>query len=431
MSRLRVVVTDKREDLQISSAVNVLKFSPFEETLDLKCLERFTSLSELDLSYSTFTSITNLNLLTSLRQLRLFNNGFLTHFPNIKQLSYLQVLNLWNCVNMKAPIIDFIPSENLLNLSLIGVRSISFLPDNFGSRFFRLVRLDLDKLKLTHIPSSFRLLTNLQILHLSDNNLTSIDNLPENLYELSLDRNYNLKDVSRLRIMHHTLTKLCFTNTYHTLPLSAITIVGPTRISVRSKPLSTIPIDIRFLTNLQELIISENPIVHLPEFIFTTTTKLNRLEARFCRISSIINIDFSRMIYLYHLDLSNNEIKELPDSFCELPNLLRLNLSSNEISSLPASFSKLTSLNHLSICDNRITAFDHTLFNNMHNLRVLYCTGNKDLHTLPFSLTRIRVRDLIYETFDDADPDPSIMETKYILFPTLKEITSRYVLNNL
>lgn len=61
---------------------------------------------------------------------------------------------------------------------------------------------------------------------------------------------------------------------------------------------------------------------------------------------------FPTLVTLVKLDLSKNELKELPDNFGELSRLKHLDLYKNELQYLPLSFGKLQALKWLDLKDN-------------------------------------------------------------------------------
>jgi len=75
------------------------------------------------------------------------------------------------------------------------------------------------------------------------------------------------------------------------------------------------------------------------------------------------------------LDLSNKQIKELPDSFGLLKNLVVLNLANNKLNTLPISMKDLTSLSNLDIRRNRFEVLPDVI--QFMPLRALNASGNR------------------------------------------------------
>jgi len=87
--------------------------------------------------------------------------------------------------------------------------------------------------------------------------------------------------------------------------------------------------DIAELYNLQHLDLSNNQIKEIPK-----------------QIGQLVN--------LQQLYLSNNQIKEIPKELCQLSNLQTLSLSNNSIKKIPKELSQLINLQHLFIHNNSI-----------------------------------------------------------------------------
>ncbi|XP_060534800.1 leucine-rich repeat-containing protein 59-like [Cylas formicarius] len=75
------------------------------------------------------------------------------------------------------------------------------------------------------------------------------------------------------------------------------------------------------------------------------------------------------------LDLSNNRLTKLPDSFTVLINLTKLDLSKNELKELPEDFGKLTKLKHLDLYRNNLERLPLS-FGELKDLRFLDLKDN-------------------------------------------------------
>jgi hypothetical protein len=76
------------------------------------------------------------------------------------------------------------------------------------------------------------------------------------------------------------------------------------------------------------------------------------------------------------LDLSDNEISEIPDAIAELKNLTTLDLSDNEISEIPDAIAKLKNLTELFLYDNQISEIPD-IISELKNLKVLHLGRNQ------------------------------------------------------
>ena len=85
------------------------------------------------------------------------------------------------------------------------------------------------------------------------------------------------------------------------------------------------------LPHLQELDLSYNDLEQLPEEI-RLLTNLRRLNLFGNRVSQTALINISRLPQLQELDLSYNGLKQLPEEIRLLTNLRRFNLYGNRLS---------------------------------------------------------------------------------------------------
>ena len=88
------------------------------------------------------------------------------------------------------------------------------------------------------------------------------------------------------------------------------------------------------------------------------------------------------------LDLRNNQLVTLPESFGNLQELIMLNLDGNRLTTLPESFGNLQELEDLSLNGNRLTALPESL-GNLHALRYLNLDYNPTLSGIPNSILQL------------------------------------------
>lgn len=166
---------------------------------------------------------------------------------------------------------------------------------------------------------------------------------------------------------------------------------------LRARGLDFIP-RILFSQKIEELDLSENSIGHIPCFIFLMdhlkilslnnnkissiciphpSSELKRiyLSENLLRSSAIENLSVLTSLYL--LDLSHNEIEEIPNSFSEMKNLASLNLAYNLLTQIDTSIlEEMESLTELNLSNNLISEINGD-FNNMNYLRDLDLSNNK------------------------------------------------------
>ncbi len=118
------------------------------------------------------------------------------------------------------------------------------------------------------------------------------------------------------------------------------------RLRLRGLRLTTLPSEIFDFENLRELDLSDNNLTSLPD---SFGQKLKRLEI---------------------LDLSNNQFASLPQSLIDAQNLGYLNLQGNQLTNLPSNFNVLSQLQWLDLSRNRLKGVPEIIFslNKLKNL---------------------------------------------------------------
>ena len=150
----------------------------------------------------------------------------------------------------------------------------------------------------------------------------------------------------------------------------------------------------RFFLTITKINLTNNNLTELPES-FVELTNLTELYLHNCELITKLPESFGKLTNLKELDLFDNKLTELPESFGELTNLTKLYLSDNKLTELPESFGELTNLTKLCLRDNKLTKLPES-FGELTNLKELYLRDNK-LTKLPESftkLTNLKVLDL-------------------------------------
>ncbi len=136
---------------------------------------------------------------------------------------------------------------------------------------------------------------------------------------------------------------------------------------------------------LEELDLSNAKITQIPDEVLELThlkilnLKWNKIQKSLAHI-----VFFSNLTWL---DLSNNQLSTLPDSFSNLSNLTWLDLSNNRLSTLPESITNLFNLTTLDLSNNRLSTLPNS-FSNLSKLTWLYLSNNH-LSTLPNSFSNL------------------------------------------
>jgi len=214
----------------------------------------------------------------------------------------------------------------------------------------RLLRLDLDRLKLTHLPPELWQFASLHTLDLNNNQLSS---LPAALFQL-----VNL----------HTLG--LSGNQLSNLPAALFQLTNLHKLHLNRNQLSSLSAELGQLANLHTLYLNDNRLSSLPA-------------------------ELGQLVNLHTLGLSGNQLNSLPAELGQLANLHTLYLNNNQLNSLPAELGQLTHLQSLGLGGNQLSNLPAALFQ-LANLRLLGLGGNR-LSSLPaelFQLANLRWLDL-------------------------------------
>jgi internalin A len=149
--------------------------------------------------------------------------------------------------------------------------------------------------------------------------------------------------------------------------------------------LTSLPVEIGELTNLQTLNLSDNRLSEIPDSI-TRLTNLKTLDLSNNSLSAIPD-SITRLTNLQSLFLSNNSLSEIPDSITRLTNLQSLFLSNNSLSTIPDSITRLTNLQFLNLNSNQITEISEAI-TRLTNLESLLL-GNNSITRIPQTITRL------------------------------------------
>ena len=392
------------QDLESLSIINELKWEPhhfdfaqggwavergwdFEDISRLKKLKKLdltgnfisiipeiitnlTSLETLNLNYNAIKNFPeNIDRLINLKKIFLnYEKGInspteLTLPTNFGQLHQLEELKIYHSHMEKLPE-SFTNLKKLTTLVITG-EALSFLYPSS----------DKNGKHLTHLPDDFENLSNLQYVDFSDNFIT---HLPDGFGNLS---NLQHIDFSRNKLTFlpdsfgnlRELQTAIFTNNY----------------------LLTIPDSFNKLKHLETLNLSKQ----VQYYQKNTLKKFNTFPNVICELKS-----------LKTLDLSNNFIKNLPDSFGNLTNLTTLDIGDNKLNFLPESLSHLKNLRTLSVIHNRLKSIPEGI-GNLTNLRLLDLSANRQVQSVPDSFSKlIGLQELYLEGTGIVNLPSEIME---------------------
>lgn len=296
---------------------------------------------------------------SGLRSISAGANPDLTHVsPKIASLEELVQLDLadtpvethldWSFADVpEIPSVLF-TMGSLETLVLRG-NSISVLPEKL-SQMSQLKHLDLSSNNLSWLGDSVGTLSQLSFLNVSNNMLSGVHPIAED----------GLARVDVLDISHNRLERLPAVigrSKYDSLSLRGNPV---TRVDWSQQRLGSIPPELGDLP-LVELDISQNQLLELPAAVCQATT-LERLNLRSNAIQSEgIPESLSQLVRLKELDLGDNILGgtsgQLPDVLFSIPSLERLSLDCNQVEALPASIWGLPSLQYVSLGQNFLREF--------------------------------------------------------------------------
>ncbi|EDO17570.1 hypothetical protein Kpol_534p51 [Vanderwaltozyma polyspora DSM 70294] len=322
--------TTEIESLDVSNNANI--FLPLEF---IESAINLSSLRMVNIRASRFPSnITEAYKLVSLELQR----NFIKKVPNsIAALTNLTILNLQcNCLKK-------LPKGfgKLKNLQLLDLSSNYFVeyPEVINN-CTNILQIDLSYNKIVSIPSSINQLVKLAKMNLSHNKLTNINDLS------------GMKNLRTLNIRHNRIT---------TIKTNASNLQN---LFLTNNRISTFDDK---LPKLRALEIPGNPITSIPyqDFFPLNMTSLSLNKAK---LSSIPGELFVKLARLEKLDISENNLTQIPSQISMLNKLIYLSIARNKIESLPKEFSKLTNLKTLDLHSNNI----RDLVNGAENIELTY-----------------------------------------------------------
>ena len=353
-------------------------------------LANLTNLSHLDLSGNSIREFPQRELcsLPGLSNLNLSRNEIGSIFdlalaPSPTCLANLSLLDLSanEITSLEAASLPALPSLRELRLNDNFIRFIS--PDFFAN--ISLESLDMSNNQVNHLPEGLLVSQPLRTLLLGNNTLSS---LPEVAFA-------GQKQLEHLSLAGNLLTggKL--------VPELATDLLSLLRLDLSANMLESIePSFLAALPSLQVLKLSENKLTRLqmPPNLFQLTDlnmagnqvvkieadsllgldSLTHLNLQDNLLQNIHSATFRNASSILVLDLSNNQLMEVPESLKYLSNLQTLDIGKNFISDISDSpLAVMEGLWRLQLPGNQIRNISHSVFSNLRTLQIVDMSANQ------------------------------------------------------
>ncbi|MEO7840152.1 MAG: COR domain-containing protein [Anaerolineales bacterium] len=152
-------------------------------------------------------------------------------------------------------------------------------------------------------------------------------------------------------------------------------------------PITEIHNDVFELSLLTSLDLSYNELIDLPEFL-TKLKNLKTLDLNFNKLASLPEA-ITKLQNLKTLDLSHNQLASLPESIGKLQNLKKLRLDDNQLTNLPESISELENLTLLNLYRNQFASLPESIgkLKKLTNLDL----GNNKFVNLPDAIIKLQI----------------------------------------
>jgi internalin A len=320
-----------------------------------------------------------LTRLPHLTELYLGEN-WLYHLPEwLADFTELSVLSLRRNQMRNDP--EFLSRLTGLTVLELGDSSTPHLPE-WLTVLPRLTSLRVGTRRLAELPGWIGSLTGLRELCLKDNSLST---LPESMPELTvLDvRNNHFRTLPEDLAV--TLEKLWVSgNGLGSIP-GIGRLVNLTSLKIGRTDLHEIPEEIASLARLTELVLTDNNITRLPDWLWEKTT-ITRLGLGGCNLWETPD-RLAEFHSLTELVLDDNPIGELPEWLPTLTGLRSLSVSNCELREAPEWLGKLSKLTSLNLGFNNLRTVPGSI-GDLRELTCLYLYRN-ELRELPSSLANL------------------------------------------
>lgn len=199
-------------------------------------------------------------------------------------------------------------------------------------------------------------------------------------------------------VVYKSIRKVLLSRLLHFLDSVGLAGEEPTEpgvFDVAELEISTLPLDILSLKNIQTLLLDRNQLSSISSAFFVRFNNLRVLS-----VSHNLVVSFPSQItlchYLEELNLSNNQISVLPETLFDTHSLKQLDLSYNKISHFPSLVTRLVHLEFFDLSFNKLCGSVHMadshIVGKLENLSYFSLEGNQvdvlDLQFLDPSMMR-------------------------------------------
>ena len=381
------------------------------------------SLKELDLSYLTNLSISNLNNKKKFEKINLANSKINISFDfflsnTVRYVDYSYNTFSWNDFKMLNVLNDSLEILKLKKVNLQRIEQINL------KNLLNLKYLDLSFNNLSNLSqTSLEFNTNLEYLDLSSNRLWEFKIVLNKLKYLNLENNQifsisdTLYDYFSIEILKLSNNQL---ETYTSFEVNE---VNSQNVEI-----------------FQEIHLNQNQIKIIKYFSFI----FGKLKlANFDKNNiSLIEIDaFLNCRSLENLSIANNRLtKIIENNFHFLFSLISLNLSSNEISFIEnSSFRNLNKLKYLDLNFNNLYSIQSDLFFGLINLKDLYLVNDENeiifnkqsfkhlpnISTIVLNESLIEKNKCLFMHYLERDVQRNV-SNKYVFYKSINLITNNF-----
>ncbi|XP_066268008.1 malignant fibrous histiocytoma-amplified sequence 1 homolog [Branchiostoma lanceolatum] len=284
------------------------------------------------------TSASSLNFLD-------LSNNKLKEFPqSVNKLKSLTVLNLSNneigantnhkILRQQLAELFYLPLMSKLQLGNNNIKTLPSLDTTKISPNMELI--DLSNNEIYDVPSAFLLFPKLQSLLLGDNNIT---NLPMDLDLKNLSPSLSVIDLSNNELVN--------------LPLAICFLPSLEKLDMKQNKMRKISENIKRCSTLCFLDVSANRLKEIPSHVLGLP-KLVEIRASNNQISSVNSLQKEEPSLVEIMILADNALANFPEVLIRMPNLRDVDLSNNEIKLIPQSIRHMHEDVRLNLQDNPI-----------------------------------------------------------------------------